>query len=63
MHPTKPIAGLAALLTAVAAVGGPVTFVAAGPDTAALATAALVAVLVVAWTAAGRRGRGGTPYW
>ncbi|WP_121821591.1 hypothetical protein [Halostella salina] len=63
MHWTKPLAGLATLLTAVAIVGGPAVLVLETTRTAALATAALVAVLVVGWTALGRRGGDETPYW
>jgi len=63
VHWTKPLAGLATLLTAAAIVGGPAVFFLERPGRAALATGALVAALVVGWTALGRRGGGETPYW
>ena len=63
MHWTKLLAGLATLLTAAAIVGGPAVFVLETTRTAALATAALVVVLVGSWTVLGRRGSGETAYW
>jgi len=62
VHWTKPVAGVATLLTAVGAVGAPVAFLLSGPESAALAAALLVVALVAGWTVLGGPG-GDTPYW
>jgi uncharacterized membrane protein YebE (DUF533 family) len=62
VHWTKPVAGVAALLTAVGAVGALVAFLLAGPGPASLAAAVLVVALVAGWTVLGGPG-GDTPYW
>ncbi|WP_135534550.1 hypothetical protein [Halostella pelagica] len=62
MHWSKPSAGLAVLLVGLLAVST-LGFVLADVETAALATAALIAATVAVFVALGWTERRSTPYW